>query len=810
MRIKRMVVFGCTFWYNPQRKDAVSIKFKARVLLELGAELISSDAVALYELIKNGIDAQSKQVIVDIHVAMQRSSVQRLLARWKEGTRWDVKAFMGDVEAHLEPTAPKDARDAFLGTIGNPRRLSDAITALERAVLEHNVIAVRDTGLGMTPELLKSCYLTVGTPGRLHEKRAAIQDETKQRVPLGEKGIGRLAAMRLGHVVEVYTGMKGESHWNVLELDWRPLFTDPDLNAEKLQFNPILGAEKGAAKQGTDILIRDLQSDWSTEKLQALWLTDLSKLADPFDDEFAARFLRLNFQGVRQTATQPFDRALLDKADAYCRVTYRTQEAKGPKPDPRLQVYVEYRRFSAAATTEYSGPHLRSAVSEAPKKKGRAKAADLLPSSDEVVAGLMTLGDFDAEFYWFNRGRLRRDDLAQWQSLEPFVKVWSGGLLVYRDGYRVYPYGSGADDWLDLDRKALASSSFKLNRAQIVGRLVVTSRNNPALKDQTNREGFRDCPEKEALRRLLRTAIIGDCKSFLGEVEKGEKVDANTIGAIDKKISTSRSAAQRALLAMQKRVPAERNAIQEVLVELSEVEDAWKRAKEALTSQNAKMNQYFHLAGVGLSAAFIAHELARSTEHALQLLQSTQSSPVQLDALRAQLKTINKRVRVIDELSIAGRQIKSNQDIGVLVALIVDVYDAKATRHGISVSVTTNGKARTLWAERGQVIQILDNLMSNSMYWLQHRDDRSTKPRIEIHIDYKECSLRFADNGAGIPVSIAPRVFEAFFSTKPAGEGRGLGLAIARQLAEDNDMEIGLLPAEKGSHPGFMLVFKGA
>ena len=56
----------------------MSFKFKARVLLELGAELISSDAVALYELIKNALDAGSKEVEIRIRIAMQHSAYTQL------------------------------------------------------------------------------------------------------------------------------------------------------------------------------------------------------------------------------------------------------------------------------------------------------------------------------------------------------------------------------------------------------------------------------------------------------------------------------------------------------------------------------------------------------------------------------------------------------------------------------------------------------------------------------------------------------------------------------------------------------------
>jgi signal transduction histidine kinase len=791
----------------------MTIKFKARVLLELGAELISSDAVAIYELVKNGIDAGSPQIEVDINVAIQPSAVRRVLSDWFGARRaWSADAFLNDVRERLEATASDDTKKAFLAAIGRPPNAEAAAAALQEAVFDFNEIIIKDLGKGMTRQSLVDCYLTVGTPGRLHEKKALLASQTTsssqaEKMPLGEKGIGRLAAMRLGHYVEVYTGVVGEEHWHVLELDWRPVFDLPDLDADQLQFQPTEGAQKTLKDKGTDIIIRDLQTDWSVEKIQALWSTDLAKLADPFGDQYASRFLKVSFQGDRQRPANPFDPDLLKHADAYCKITYTF----GSDAQPKLHVQVEYRRFGAAVAAEYSGPHLESAVSN-PPKKGRAKAGDRLPGSDEVVAALATLGGFEAEFYWFNRGRIMRDDQPLWSTLGPFVSAWSGGLLVYRDGFRVYPYGSGSEDWLDLDRKALASSAFKLNRAQIVGRLSVSSRANPRLKDQTNREGFRDCPEKEALRRLLRRAIVVDCRTFLESAEKKEKIlDPNAVSALDKKIEASSNAATRTLLNIQKRLPEEGEHVQQVLAELTEVQDAWKRAKDALRAKGDEIKQYVHLAGVGLSVEFIAHELARSTELALELLKdkNINKDPTKLDSLRAQLKTINKRVRVIDELSIPGRQRKTQENLKELADLISEVYEEKASRHGVKVGVREFGKATTIRVERGQVLQILDNLMSNAMYWLNHRVNRSVAPSIDINIDHGARLLTFTDSGPGVPTSIATRIFEAFYTTKPDGDGRGLGLAIARQLAKENNATLEVLPPEGGVHHGFALTFKG-
>lgn len=784
----------------------MSLTFKARVLLELGAELISSDAVAVYELVKNGIDAGSKKIEVHINVALQPSAWRKIHQLYNK-TAWSSETFIQDLEGRLEASATEQQKGDFMSHIGSPGSLKEALDRLDEAFFKENSISVVDHGKGMTAETLKSRYLTVGTPARLHERRQRL-DEGK-RPPLGEKGIGRLAAMRLGHHVTVLTAAEGDSTRQELVLDWRPVFADVDLDADALDFAPRSAGTKKATESGTTIVMRDLQSDWSAEKIRALSETDFAKLADPFDDNFANQFLSFMFQGEKQRFITGFQSSILKHADATCEIEFRSGSGTD---DARLQVTTNYARFKETETVLHEGAHLHSTVSYAPRGKRLVRASERLADSNEVIEGLDTLGNFSAKFYWFNRGRMMRENSELWlSSVQPFLRSWSGGLLVYRNGFRVYPYGSSADDWLDLDRKALAASAFKLNRAQIVGYLRISSASNPRLQDQTNREGFRDCPEKEALRRLLRQAIISDCKTFLERVDKENKVaDEETLRDLENRIADNQRSATENLKRLKARVPDEGKTITAVLGQLAEIEDAWERAKEALSAHETEIEQYLHLAGVGLMVELIAHELARATDSALELLakKNIAHEPRQLESLGAQLKTINKRVRVLDELSIPGRQRKAVHDIAELAELVADLYEIKAARHGVTIDVVRKGKARLhRKVEKGQVIQILDNLLNNAMYWLIRRIDRHHKPAIRIEIDPDKSALRVVDNGPGVPVTTGNRVFDAFYTTKPSGEGRGLGLYIAKRLATENGAELSLVAPVERRHNGFELVF---
>lgn len=772
--------------------------------------------MALYELIKNGLDAGSKEIGIEIQVVMQPSMRRALLRKWKDARlAWNAKTFLAEVQAGVDGSAPDDAIEAFMGALQTGSRAA-ALASLEQACAEFNFIKVVDSGSGMDVKALDECYLTVGTTNRLQKKMNLMDDVSdeanEEQVPLGEKGIGRLAAMRLGHFVQVVSAVESKPREFVLDLDWRPVYANPmlDLDDESLQFEPVVGPRKSRAK-GTTIVIKDLQSDWDLDKLKELSRFDLGKLADPFKSAAANQFLSVQFQGNDTSLIPVFEAARLKSADAFCTITFRSGSVEPDSTDENaaeLVVKTVYSHFKREEELVHVGAHLATAVSYEPKRR---KNAEKLARSDEVVEALKTLGDFEAKFYWFNRGRFLREEKVLWASgLGDFVRSWSGGLLVYRDGYRVYPYGSAQDDWLDLDRKALASSAYKLNRAQIIGFLRITSKKNPRLIDQTNREGFRDSPEREALRRLLRQAIIADCKSFLEKVDKENKIaDEETLQDIDARIVDSSQNAAQNLKRLRARVPAETATIQSVLQELGEVQDAWNRAKQTLKSKNEEVETYTHLAGVGLMVELLAHELARTTQDALDLLadKKTASDPKKLQALASVLKTLNKRIRVIDVLSIPGRQRREVLPIPALVMEMRDFYETKFERHKVEFTVTQSGdRVFARKVERGQIIQIVDNIFNNSVFWLARRVNKGERPKINVEIDTVVGSVAIIDNGPGISEEIGNRVFDAFYTSKGAS-GRGLGLYISKKLAEENDAKLELLPAKDGIHHGFVLKF---
>lgn len=170
----------------------------------------------------------------------------------------------------------------------------------------------------------------------------------------------------------------------------------------------------------------------------------------------------------------------------------------------------------------------------------------------------------------------------------------------------------------------------------------------------------------------------------------------------------------------------------------------------------------------------------------MELLSGGSLRQATIDSLREQLKTLHKRIAAFDELTGEKRQSKSTFDLADLVDELLSNHCREFERHGIAVTFERPDAPFMVKAVRGMVIQILENLIVNAAYWLkqQKRFEPGFAPRLAIVLDAADRSLTVEDNGPGVTDDRRERIFQPFITSKPTGQGRGLGLYIARELAE--------------------------
>jgi signal transduction histidine kinase len=199
--------------------------------------------------------------------------------------------------------------------------------------------------------------------------------------------------------------------------------------------------------------------------------------------------------------------------------------------------------------------------------------------------------------------------------------------------------------------------------------------------------------------------------------------------------------------------------------------------------------KFIYLAGVGLMTEFIFHELERAVTHTMSLISDLGSSEPVVATLKDQLQTLYKRIAAFDEMTGEKRQTKSRFDLRDLLREISANHEREFSRHGITVVLKLPDAPFMIRAVRGMVIQIVENLIVNASYWLKRQSEYEDgfEPMLTIILDAGNRQLRIEDNGPGIPFTRRERIFQPFVTTKPSGMGKGLGLYIARDMAEYHD-----------------------
>jgi signal transduction histidine kinase len=775
-------------------------KVSARTVLELGSELISSDAIAFYELIKNGVDAGTKDgVTIKFKVVLARRdylelrhTVNRLRKMPDNGNHAEDEFDFEEALAELlDETRARFFSDAgklydraieFLEDIDDLDEYDAALEEIDAL----NQVTVSDTGSGMSLEQLETVFLVLGTKSRKEEVDTAFEDGVSEAPYLGEKGIGRLSAMRLGDRLTVRTAREEDETFNILDIDWTD-FEDPQKMIEDVTIEPRVGGEKPQPDySGTDIRVRRLKANWDRNRVERLAVDDFSLLANPIGKPKRHR-IAIFWNGERINFAR-LDKNFLSHAHATLKGEYKIRDGS-----PELTLRMELVNLGFEHPVEHQIETLKfddllAALVGLRQKRSRENKRDV------NAAALTDVGPFNFELYWFNRATLRKGrSTGDYQALRKLLDQWMG-VRLYRDGFRVYPYGTEDDDWLELDRTALRAKGYALNRIQFVGQVDIGRFSNPHLIDQTNREGLRHTPEEAVLKEAIQLAV-DRLRDEMKRVENAFKKNKPRVPTDPTRTKALEQRMKKAIRALARSADEDQR---EIVAEFEEMREEFSRyaaeARERILELEQDTDQMVAMAGVGLMVEVVAHELARSAEDALDTLNKLQRKNVpeevrsRLESLRASMKAISKRLRILDPLSVSGRQRKEAFELDELVRDLLSAHEAQFDRHHVKLETHFPDRPVALKAVKGMVAQVIENLVSNSVYWMDIERERKLgfKPLLTIAVEDNPPRIRVTDNGPGISPEYAERVFDLFFSLKDKSRRRGLGLFIAREAAEHN------------------------
>ena len=200
------------------------------------------------------------------------------------------------------------------------------------------------------------------------------------------------------------------------------------------------------------------------------------------------------------------------------------------------------------------------------------------------------------------------------------------------------------------------------------------------------------------------------------------------------------------------------------------------------------------LAATGRMAATIAHEINNPLEAVMNLLYLIRPT-ISGDEGHGYLATAESELQRVSHIAKQTlgyyREEASPTPVSLneIVQHAVTIYEPRCQASGIKI-LQSLASARKVLIRRGEILQVISNLLANSIYalssggniWVDVRDSETEQQGVVLSV---------RDNGEGIAPEALPRVFDAFFTTR-ATVGTGIGLFIAKQLIEGHGGRISI------------------
>lgn len=333
-------------------------------------------------------------------------------------------------------------------------------------------LVIKDNGVGMNMEQLENGFMTISSTDKVHNPKS----ERYGRNKAGRKGIGRFAAQRLGKKLTIITQRLESNQAIKLIINWDNYRIDTNLSEIKNAFEYIQKTQE----EGTTLIIEDLREWWSeaaitrvyryvSDLLQPDYISDRSKelgLAKQSEESFKVRFKQIT-DGQEKVVADP-DKMIFSKALAV------------------IKGYVDAAHDGYCSVTSDSLDVSNDVINVSHNKKyGDEEGSDTKYRYLNEVHFKAYYYIYDREEYYTNISKLELSNIRK-------VAQEQGGIRLYRNGFRVLPYGEPNDDWLDVDRRYsnATGTNIPFGNKNLFGFVEIIDSNGTLFEETASREGL--------------------------------------------------------------------------------------------------------------------------------------------------------------------------------------------------------------------------------------------------------------------------------------------------------------------------------
>lgn len=613
---------------------------------------------------------------------------------------------------------------------------------------ELSKVTITDDGIGMDLNTVENAWLVIGTDN----KKKQLEHPSTGRLPLGEKGIGRLGVHKLGRKIRVQTHKYGHNEV-LIDIDWTKL-----ANAQSIDDFPIQITEHVLSSlpmpHGTKITISDLKGEWNRRKLRNVY-RDLASLNSPFNERTDSFVVKV------KSNTNVFE-GLPPIADILKVAMYRGHcIIEGNEVKDFCYQFTPWDSLS-----NIQGKEIKS-LSDEDRYLKRRKDIATSRTRNKVILEDFDLSDYKIgkivlDFYIFEKDTAVFSFMNMERTILNNYLRENSGVRVYRDGVRIYNYGEKDSDWLSLDFNRLKRAGDNISNNIIIGSVGISRRDSADLKEKTNREGF---IENEAY-----FAFVDAVTYALDLITRYRNTDKRRLINIYKKdkrvIEPVLSDLSSAVEIVKDKVSDEK-AREDILHYLNRVNDQYIEVRDILIRS----------ANAGLNLGGVIHDMEKQVDALISCIENNNFESVKNIALNLE-HIISGYTVFLKKTSI------KTTNVSTIVSAVIDNNKFRFADHRIKIY--SNRKKVDFEAKLSQTESIgaLTNLIDNSIYWVSQsrQDDRKIYVYITDEID-NYISIIVCDNGCGFKIP-PEQALRPFITGKPLNTGMGLGLHIAHEVMQ--------------------------
>lgn len=783
----------------------ISMSASARLIFQLGEQLISDELVALSELIKNAYDADALNVKVKVN-----SKVETEYGKGKI-----------TIEDNGNGMLPSIIVNSFL-------RLSSNYKVVNKVSPYYKRRTLGEKGLGRLSFQRLGYYIEIETCPRV--ERFSTMDDTDKNYLL-EQNMNTFS----------------------IKLDWREFSDDKNFEEVTANVTPI---KKDKAIFGTRIIISGIRNlnFWNLNVAQEKRLrNEILSMINPFVSSNKNDFIKINIDiDGKEFLVDNIDESIVrDLSDVY--VKFKMEDGI-----LNIDLYNQKKYFERLKdeyikryTIEEKGPQYEIVKDNCKYENYNHfhETINFNSCNNKLSFVLNKINNrnaldfsFDGAIYAVDRKSARSAKITEnMLNQSMFIKknffkigeLWESiyGIFMFRDQFRILPYGK--KDWLGFTQLSQRSKATIFKEANVSGYITINGAKSENLKEQTNRQGILEDEYGYNFinilsNTLIETLVKWDAYSLRQcftqpQSEKGKKEKSNYLYNLTKEIvfrrvDTPKSKAKKSERNFEKEInkiysSGQLNFVSDEMKQLSDsaliykenTESLIKKYEQDIFDKNMQIDEYegvIPLIGQSILVESATHEFMRIFSNLSIINQRLKAfSKENKDLLLDKAITLNKLIidfnRQVSDLNLQLNHILPTQKSKMKNTENINIrnfFESNYDNDSIMKSKLDRKKIKIIFLGEdfnirfslGVLIVVFDNLVLNSMYWIENNEN----PCIYIQID-SHGIINYWDSGNGIDESIEDSLFNPFVTLKK--DGRGLGLYICQELLAMNLANIVLL-----------------